>query len=99
MARIELEDFKDAFGNDVQALIAGHDIDAYKRQRNREFVGSGNYKPTKKWMYTLLKHPRQGGARRQNRGHQPPNIIPSSAQYHLWIQPVRYPNRMRLCTT
>ena len=97
MVRIKpLEDLKDAFGNDVLSLIVGHDVDADKRQRNREFVSSGNCKPTRKWMQTLLKYPRQEGTRRQNLDHQPLSLIPGSAQYHLWIQPIRYPKRMRL---
>ena len=45
MRRIKpLEDLKDAFGGDLLSLIAGHDMDADRRQRNREFVSSGNYK-------------------------------------------------------
>jgi hypothetical protein len=44
MRRIKpLEDLKDAFGGDLLSLIAGHDIDADRRQGNREFVSSGNY--------------------------------------------------------
>jgi hypothetical protein len=42
MARIQLEDLRDAFGGDLLSLIAGHDIDADRRQGNREFVSSGN---------------------------------------------------------
>jgi hypothetical protein len=38
-----LEDLKDAFGGDLLSLIAGRDIDADRRQRNREFVSSSNY--------------------------------------------------------
>jgi hypothetical protein len=50
MRRIKpLEDLKDAFGSDLLSLIAGHDIDADRRQRNREFVGLGNYKHGKIW--------------------------------------------------
>ena len=56
MARIKrLEDLKDAFGSDLLALITGHDVDADKRQRNREIVSSGNYKPTREEMQTLLE--------------------------------------------
>ena len=56
MARIKrLEDLKDAFGSDLLALITGHDIDADKRQRNREIVSSGNYKPTREEIQTLLE--------------------------------------------
>jgi hypothetical protein len=54
MARIQLEDLEDAFGSDLLALITGHDVDVDKRQRNREIVSSGNYKPTRKEMQTLL---------------------------------------------
>ena len=43
MARILLEDLEDAFGSDISALIDGHDVEADRRQRNREFVSSGNY--------------------------------------------------------
>jgi hypothetical protein len=44
MVRIKpLEDLRDAFGGDLLSLIVGHDVDADSRQRNREFVGSGNY--------------------------------------------------------
>jgi hypothetical protein len=108
MTRIKpLENLEYAFGSDLLPLTTGHeedadkrltgnDEDADRRQRNREFVSSGNYKPKRKWMYTLLKYPRQEGTQRQNLDYQPPNLIPSSAQYRLWIQPVRYPNRMRL---
>jgi hypothetical protein len=50
MRRIKpLEDLKDAFGGDLLSLIAGHDIDADRRQRNREFVSSGNYEHGKTW--------------------------------------------------
>ena len=49
MARIQLEDLQDAFGSDISALIDGHDVEADVRQRNREFVGSGNYKHGKSW--------------------------------------------------
>jgi hypothetical protein len=56
MARMErLEDLKDAFGSDLLALITGHDVDADKRQRNRQIVSSGNYKPTREEMQTLLE--------------------------------------------
>ncbi len=56
MVRIKrLEDLKDAFGSDLIALIVGHDVDADRRQRNREIVSSGNYKPTRKEMETLLE--------------------------------------------
>jgi hypothetical protein len=45
MRRIKpLKDLKDALTGDLLSLIAGHDIDADRRQRNREFVSSGNYK-------------------------------------------------------
>jgi hypothetical protein len=44
MARIQLEDLENAFGGDILSLIAGHDIDADRRQGNREFVSSGNHK-------------------------------------------------------
>ena len=43
MARIQLEDLQDALGSDISALIDGHDVEADVRQRNREFVSSGNY--------------------------------------------------------
>jgi len=43
MLRIKpLEDLMDAFGGDLLSLIAGHDIDADRRQRNREIVSCGN---------------------------------------------------------
>ena len=73
MTRIEpLENLKDALGIDLQSLIVGHDVDADKRQLNREFIGSGNYKPTRKWMMTLPKYPRQEETRRVNLDPQPP---------------------------
>jgi hypothetical protein len=58
MARIQLEDLRDAFGSDLSALIEGHDVDANMRQRNREFVSSG-YKPTRKeiWKHNLDHQP------------------------------------------
>jgi hypothetical protein len=51
-----LEDPKDTFfGSDILALIVGYDVDADNRQRNREVVSSGNYKPTRKETQTLLE--------------------------------------------
>jgi hypothetical protein len=56
MSRLEpLGYVKGALGDDLTSLIAGHDIDVDRRQRNREIVCSGNYKPTKEEMQTLLK--------------------------------------------
>jgi len=44
MARIEpLVNLKRASGDDLTLLIAGHDIDADRRQRNREIVSCGSY--------------------------------------------------------
>ena len=71
MRRIRpLEDLKDAFGSDLLTLITGHDVDADKRQRNREIVSSGNYKPTRKEMQTLLEC--IPGRRKPGDGIRPP---------------------------
>ena len=44
MPRIQLlEDPETAYGSDLLSHIAGHDTDADSRQRNREFVSSGNH--------------------------------------------------------
>ena len=42
-----LQDFRNAFGSDLLALIEGHDLDLDMRQRNREFVSSS--KQGKSW--------------------------------------------------
>jgi len=49
-----LENLKDAFESNLLSLVAGHDADADRRQRNREFVSSGNsgnYKHEKIWRH------------------------------------------------
>jgi len=47
---VQLEDpLEIAYGSDILSLIAGHDIDADRRQRNREFVSSGDYQHRKTW--------------------------------------------------
>lgn len=44
MPRIQLlEEPEIAYGSDLLSHIAGHDRDADSRQRNREFVSSGNH--------------------------------------------------------
>jgi hypothetical protein len=44
MARIQLEDPREiAYGSDILSLIAGHDVDADRRERNREIVSCGSY--------------------------------------------------------
>jgi hypothetical protein len=60
MQRIEpLEDpLEIAYGSDILSLIAGHDVDADRRQRNREIACSGKYKPTEGEIQMLLKYPR-----------------------------------------
>ena len=69
MVRIKpLEDLEDAFGSDLLSLIVGHDVDAYRRWRNREIVCSGDYKPTEEEMQTLLKHPKVLEIRRRKLG-------------------------------
>ena len=56
MRRIKpLEDLMDAFGGDLLLLIAGHDIDADRRQRNREFVSSGGLQ-TRRALWAHLKY-------------------------------------------
>ena len=51
MARIQLQDLEDAFGGDLQSLIAGRDMEADRRQRNREFVSSGKYWDGKRYRF------------------------------------------------
>jgi hypothetical protein len=53
-----LENPKDVLGSDLLALIAGHDVDRDRRQRNREIACSGKYNPTKEEMQTLIERPR-----------------------------------------
>ena len=57
MQRMKLleEPLEKDYGSDLLSLIAGYDVDADKRQRNREIVSSGNYKPTREEMQTLLE--------------------------------------------
>jgi hypothetical protein len=58
--RIKLleEPLEKDYGNDLLSLIAGYDVDADKRQRNREIACSGKYKPTEGEIQMLLKYPR-----------------------------------------
>jgi hypothetical protein len=60
-----LENPKDVFGSDLLALIAGHDVDADRRRRNREIACSDKYKPTKEEIQTLLECPRIVEAQRR----------------------------------
>ena len=54
-----LEDpFEIAYGSDILSLVAGYDVDADRRQRNREIACSGKYKPTEGEIQTLLKYPK-----------------------------------------
>jgi len=80
MTRIQLEDIKDVFGSDLLALIAGNDVDADKRQRNREIVSSGDYKPTRKETQTLLES--TPGRRKPGDGIRPP-----APHLSLWSYP------------
>jgi len=54
-----------AYGSDILSLVAGHDVDADRRQRNREIACSGKYKPTEEEIQTLLKYPRIMQSRRR----------------------------------
>jgi hypothetical protein len=54
-----------AYGSDILSLIAGYDVDADRRQRNREIACSGKYKPTEGEIQTLLKYPRLATSRRR----------------------------------
>jgi hypothetical protein len=74
MASIQLEDPREiAYGSDILSLIAGHDVDADRRQRNREIACSGKYKPTEGEIRMLLKYPRiMESRRRRFLAHQPP---------------------------
>ena len=60
-----LENLKDAFESNLLSLVAGHDADADRRQRNREIACSGKYKPTKEEIQTLLECPRKVEAKRR----------------------------------
>jgi hypothetical protein len=73
MQRIEpLEDpLEIAYGSDILSLIAGHDVDADRRQRNREIACSGKYKPTEGEIQTLLD--RIPVRRRPGDGIRPPS--------------------------
>jgi|OpeIllAssembly_1097287.scaffolds.fasta_scaffold2711590_2 hypothetical protein len=51
-----LEDPREiAYGSDILSLIAGYDVDADRRQRNREIACSGKYRPTEGEIQMLLK--------------------------------------------
>ena len=72
MTIIQLEDFEDTFGSGLLSLVTGHDVDADKRQRNREIVSSGDYRPTREEMQTLLE--RTPGKRKPGDGIRPPAL-------------------------
>ena len=67
MRRTEpLEDPREiAYGSDILSLIAGYDVDADRRQRNREIACSGKYKPTEGETQMLLKYPRLAESHRR----------------------------------
>ena len=50
-----LENLKDAFESNLLSLVAGHDADADRRQRNREFVSSGKLQ-TGRDLWARLKY-------------------------------------------
>jgi hypothetical protein len=61
-----------AYGSDILSLIAGYDVDADRRQRNREIACSGKYKPTEGEMQTLLEC--IPGRRKPGDGIRPPAL-------------------------
>jgi hypothetical protein len=67
-----LENVRDAFGDDLLSLITGHDVDADRRERNREIACSVNYKPTEEEMQMLLRYPKITEIRRRKLGPRLP---------------------------